>query len=110
MAAAAFLLIFGCVYESFSHEVYSPWMVFAFCIPLMLGLVPLLAFTALFHRAPDGWAMMLWNWALCTWTAGSLLFGALAIYGITNRLLAIYPVAGAVLALLAVGAELWNMR
>ena len=110
LAAAALLLIFAGVYESFSHGVYSPWMVFAFLIPLVLGWGPWLACTALFRRVPDPWTRLWWNWALATLTAGALLRGALEIYGTTNRLLGAYPAGGLIFALLALGAELRRYR
>lgn len=39
-AAAGFLAFFGAVYEHFSHEVYSYYMIYAFAIPLFLGALP----------------------------------------------------------------------
>ena len=41
-AAAAFCALFGGIYEYFSHEVYSGYMIFAFAIPLFLGAFPAL--------------------------------------------------------------------
>ena len=35
-----FFLIFGVVYEAFSHNVFSNYMMWAFLIPLFLGFVP----------------------------------------------------------------------
>ncbi|MBR6209155.1 MAG: hypothetical protein IKQ69_09155 [Oscillospiraceae bacterium] len=110
LAAAALLLIFAGAYESFSHGVCSPRMVFAFLIPLILGLGPWLAYTALCRRIPHTWTRLWWNWALATLTAGSLLAGALEIYGTTNRLLRAYPPAGLTLGLLALGTELREYR
>ena len=49
--AAVFLAFFGAVYETFSHEVYSYYMIYAFAIPLVLGTLPLLALAL---REPAG--------------------------------------------------------
>ena len=35
-----FLALFGAIYEIFSHEVYSYFMLYAFAIPLAMGLLP----------------------------------------------------------------------
>lgn len=37
-----FCMIFGAIYERFSHEVYSYYMIYAFSIPLLLVVLPLL--------------------------------------------------------------------
>lgn len=34
---SVFCLIFGIIYEIFSHQVYSIFMICAFCVPLVLG-------------------------------------------------------------------------
>lgn len=37
---AAFCAIFAAIYEHFSHQVYSPYMICAFLFPVCLGIVP----------------------------------------------------------------------
>ena len=37
MIFAIFIAVFGAIYEKFSHEVYSYYMIYAFMIPLCLG-------------------------------------------------------------------------
>ena len=39
-AVSAFMLLFGAVYEYFSHGVFSAFMVYAFLIPLLGGYLP----------------------------------------------------------------------
>ena len=46
LGAALFCAVFGMIYEVFSHEVYSYYMIYAFVIPLLLG--------ALRVSSPDG--------------------------------------------------------
>ena len=40
LAASALCAVFGGIYELFSHGVYSPFMLFSFMIPLVLGAGP----------------------------------------------------------------------
>ena len=51
IAASIFLAFFGAIYELFSHEVYSYYMIYAFAIPLVLGAVPY-GWMALKEKAP----------------------------------------------------------
>ena len=34
------LALFGAIYELFSHDVYSYYMIYAFAIPLLMGVLP----------------------------------------------------------------------
>lgn len=109
------------VYGIFSHGVYSYWMTYAFMIPLILGAVPHLsaALAGLADEGPAGakaaekaraaakaavryFSGDLQIAVIAALTAGSLLKGALDIYGTSNRLLIAYPL----IALLAVAAAL----
>ena len=99
--AAVFFAVFGVVYELFSHGVFSPFMAFAFIIPLVVGaaLQSILLKTKV--RIPD-LALRLWNYAIALLTVGSIWKGVLDIYGTTNRLIVYYPIFGSILLLLAV--------
>lgn len=92
-----FLALFGAVYEKFSHEVYSCYMIYAFAIPLVLGVFPALCLLRLKKRAPEGVAADIWHFGVITLAVGSVFKGALDIYGTTNRLVIIYPAAGIIL-------------
>lgn len=96
-AVTIFTAVFGAVYEHFSHEVYSYYMLYAFAIPLLLGVLPLLCFAVLQKEAPDGWSMRFYNSGTAALTVGSIFKGVLQIYGTTNRLAAVYPVLGLLL-------------
>ena len=103
---AMFLAFFGAVYERFSHEVYSYWMIYAFAFPLVLGVLPW-SVLALFDRSePVRSAAQLWDSGVLTLAVGSVFAGVLEIYGTTNRLWLVYPAAG--LALLLSGA-VWSL-
>jgi len=95
-AGAVFLALFGAVYEVFSHEVYSYFMLYAFAIPLTMGVVPY-AVLLLRGTYPGETFLNLWNTAIATLSVGSVFAGVLAIYGTTNSLILAYPVAGGLL-------------
>ena len=101
LGAAAGFAFFGAVYECFSHEVYSYRMIYAFAFPLLLGAFPYaLCLWKSFNAGQC--AMQLWDAAVFTWAAGSVFQGVLEIYGTTNRLILVYPIAGCILAAAAV--------
>ena len=101
-AASVFIAIAAAVYGLFSHGVYSYFMIYAFMIPLLGGALPHLvaAMKGMEIDAKDTQLAI-----IATLTIGSILKGVLDIYGTTNRLLIVYPVA-AVLILAAVLAAM----
>ncbi|MDO4564770.1 MAG: hypothetical protein Q4C04_04075 [Clostridia bacterium] len=98
--AFAYLLIsllcalFGFVYEQFSHEVYSFYMLYAFAFPLALGVLPFFTMALFVRRLPSRLPLNLYHSGLATLTVGSLFQGALEIYGTTSRLTTVYLLAG----------------
>ena len=116
LIASAVIAAAGLIYEYFSHGVYSVFMLGAFLIPLLGGALPLIIAEAAYNRklndgganqlVPAGPEIKLKNQmvkelqlaAVATLTAGSLIQGALEIYGTTNRLMIVFPVMGLVLA------------
>lgn len=95
-----FCILFGAVYEMFSHGVYSLYMICAFVFPLAGGSLPFLII-ALSHTKnyPDAVAGNLYHSGIATLTVGSILQGVLDIYGTTNRLLALYWMTGIAFAI-----------
>ena len=93
IAGTAFLALFGAIYEAFSHEVYSYFMIYAFAVPLMLGVLP---YTLLLisRKYPGRAALNFWNSGIAVLSVGCVFRGVLEIYGTTNSLCVIYPVAG----------------
>lgn len=94
--------LFGAVYERFSHEVYSFFMLYAFLFPLAGGAVPFLGL-GLFAKEPRG-VHVAYHWGIATLTLGSILCGILEIYGTANALTRWYWIAGTGLCLLGIGA------
>ena len=117
-AASVVIATAAAVYGLFSHGVYSYYMTYAFMIPLLAGAMPhfLTAMKEEGQKAdkseekkPSGFADIFDVYEaqlafVTTLTAGSLLKGALDIYGTTNRLLIIYPVI-ALLLLAMIAAQ-----
>ena len=104
IAGTMFLALFGAVYELFSHEVYSYFMIYAFAVPLMLGVMP---YTLLLisRKYPGRAALNLWNSGIAALSVGCVSRGVLEIYGTTNRFSVVYPVSG--LWLLTAGLIIW---
>ena len=85
LAGTVFLALFGAVYEHFSHG--------AFAVPLVLGAVPC-ALAIFRQRYPVRAGLGLWNAGIAVLSVGSVMRGVLDIYGTTNALIAVYPIAG----------------
>lgn len=95
LLASLFCVIFGFVYECFSHQVYSFYMIYAFIFPLVGGVLPFYGM-AIFRlrRIPGRLSINLYNTGIGTLTAGSIFKGVLEIYGTSNRLVALYWYVG----------------
>ena len=109
VAATIFTALFGGIYEVFSHEVYSYHMIYAFGIPLVLGVLVWAVLLTSDIKVSSAFAN-LWNSAIAVLTVGCVFRGFLEIYGTTNKLVIIYPVAGAMLIVAALAAETINNR
>lgn len=100
---SCFCALFGAVYETFSHEVYSFYMIYAFAFPLVGGAAPFAALSlSRTARYPSAPARELYHAGIATLTAGSVVRGILDIYGTTSSLSRYYWIVGA----LAVAAGL----
>lgn len=105
VCATAFCALFGAVYEIFSHGVYSYYMIYAFAIPLCLGVLPLSFIIAGVGRVPTKAVRSFYDCGVATLTVGSIFKGVLVIYGTTNRLSIVYLLAG--IPLIAIGLILY---
>ena len=101
IAGTIFLALFGAIYEIFSHQVYSYFMIYAFAIPLLMGVLPY-TLMLIKDKHPGIWFIKLWNTSIATLSIGCIFAGILAIYGTTNSLIIVYPVAGIILILLSI--------
>jgi len=109
LAASLFCALFGAVYELFSHGVYSYGMIYAFAFPLVLGVLPLLLITMLRAPYPNRFARSAYHAGIAALTVGSLVSGALEIYGTTNPLTLVYWIAGGTLTAAGAAAYLVSL-
>ena len=95
---AAGCLLFACVYEAFSHGVYSLSMLLMFLWPLLGGALPFWMLSRMRRRLWPGWlARGLYHSGVATLVTGGAVTGALEIYGTTSPYTACYGPVGAVL-------------
>ena len=141
LAAGITCAAFGLIYEIFSHEVYSFYMIYAFLILLVPGTLLNLVIvwravrkerylrikeaaareaareSAELHYAisngtetqvstgvffPGRFTRHAWNSGLAALTVGSIFKGVLDIYGTTNKLIVVYPIAAVMMICVAV--------
>lgn len=99
LSAALFCALFGGIYELFSHEVYSFYMIYAFAIPLAMGVLPYLLMSFTNIHTPSRLAANLYGSGVAALTVGSIFKGVLDIYGTSSDLTIIYLAAGIALTL-----------
>ena len=88
--------LFGAVYELFSHEVWSCFMICAFAFPLLLGAIPFFLMQKRGKPFPRRAAELV-HAGVAALTVGSILQGVLEIYGTSNPFMIVYWVAGGTL-------------
>ena len=115
---AAICAIFAAIYEYFSHQVYSPFMICAFLFPVILGIVPDLfrsridgnngntELTQKSQRKVPDITLTLQQCGIYTLTIGSIFKGVLDIYGTTNSKGVIYWWCGGALIAAGIVVEL----
>ena len=90
-----FVLIFGIIYEIFSHGVISYFMIFAFLIPLIDFIMNCFLIKTKIKMCLL--SKNLSSMSICTFTFYSIMKGFLNIYGTTNNLVIVYLVFGLIL-------------
>lgn len=85
---------FGAVYESFSHGVYSYYMLYAFMIPLLGGTLPFSCVLYFRNKIPRPMARRFHHFGISALTVGCIFCGVLEIYGTTNCLVIVYFTVG----------------
>ena len=98
LLVSLFCILFGAVYEIYSHEVYSYYMLYAFAFPLVGGTLVfhVLSFLKL-KKHPNVVSRNLYHSGIATLTVGSIVRGVFDIYGTTNSLSEYYWWVGFVL-------------
>lgn len=108
LAGTVFCAVFGAVYECFSHEVFSYYMLYAFGIPLLGGAMPLYSVQYFQRKIPGSRARLFQYFGIATLTVGCIFQGALEIYGTTNRLTVLYMIVGS--AFLFIGGLMYLLQ
>ena len=107
LIASLFCVLFGMVYEIFSHEVYSYYMIYAFAFPLVGGTLPFQFIAVIgIKRFPHRFAGKLYHSGIAALTVGSIVRGVLDIYGTTNALADYYWIIGVFGVLFGIGFEI----
>ena len=94
--------IFGIIYEIFSHQVYSIFMICAFMIPLIGGAGLYYTLNKKEKTRPTNISNNLYKSFLYTLTIASIIKGILDIYGTTNSLILVYVFMSSILFLLSI--------
>ena len=102
LLVSVFCILFGAVYEYFSHEVYSFYMIYAFVFPLIGGTLPFMILFVSNKKMPEKIPFNLYNSGIAALTVGSIVKGVLDIYGTTNRLISVYWITGILLCIIGV--------
>ena len=94
-----FVALFAIIYEHFSHDVVSYYMLGAFLIPVA-GSVPFMEMEAMKKGSNIGTLPReLWQLGVFTLTQGSIMKGIIEIYGTTNKwTIAYLPIAAVFIA------------
>jgi len=98
---ALFLVLFGAIYEIFSHEVYSYMMIYAFVPCIILAAVYMILVLKKFSL-PSKLACDIMDSGVVTISIGLVFGGIIEIYGTTNKLLYVYFACGALFILAAI--------
>ena len=102
LSISLFCILFGAVYEFFSHGVYSYFMLYAFVFPLIGGTFPSFGMAFSSMPIPNKVSQNLYYSGIAALTTGLLFEGALEIYGTTNQLVSVYWILGILFILTAV--------
>jgi len=91
-------MVFGLIYGEYSHGVYSRFMIYAFMFPLVGGALPFLTLYIIPKIPyPGKITRDIYHCGIATITIGSLVRGALNIYGTVNPMDKIYGYVAVVL-------------
>lgn len=104
LSVTLFCAAASAIYEHFSHQVYSVYMVGLCLIPFVLGVIPnllILHFSSL--RKSNPWQKLIHAFAVATLTVGSALQGIIDIYGTMSPIIGYFFIAGGVLLLASFG-------
>ena len=100
LGSTIFCTLFSVIYEAFSHEVYSNFMIYLALIPLIGGLLPFLLLRLTNLPYPARLSLNAYNSGIATLTVGCCLKGVFEIYGSSCPQITVYWITGAALVFL----------
>ena len=102
-------LFFGFIYEQFSHNIYSSYMIYAFLFPLIMGtIIYIIIDKTKINDLLNPQAMSFYNSSILTFSLGSIIQGVLDIYGTTNKLVFYYLIVGIILLMISLIINIIN--
>ena len=102
-------LFFGFIYEQFSHNIYSSYMIYAFLFPLIMGtIIYIIIDKTKINDLLTPLAMSFYNSSILTFSLGSIIQGVLDIYGTTNKLVFYYLIVGIILLMISLIINIIN--
>ena len=105
-----FCELFSVIYEHFSHNVYSNYMIYLFMFPLLGGVLPYAVFGLVSKiKCPSPVSARTFNSGVAALTVGSCIKGVLDIYGTTSSYQPIYLVLGIALTVLGFAIYLFKL-
>lgn len=105
-----FCVLLGAVYEYFSHEVYSFYMIYSFVFPLAGGTLPFLILFVSEKAMPARLSFNLYNSGMAALTVGSIVKGVLDIYGTSNQIIILYWAAGILFCVVGIISDICFKR
>ena len=97
LSISIFVLLFSIIYEFFSHGVYSYFMIGAFLVPLIFGVIG-----ESFIKKISIISINFYHSFIATLTMFCITKGFLDIYGTTNSLIYVYLVVSVLLFILTI--------
>lgn len=97
LSISIFVLLFSIIYELFSHRVYSYFMIGAFLVPLIFGVIG-----GSFIKKISIISINFYHSFIATLTMFCITKGFLDIYGTTNSLIYVYLVVSVLLFILTI--------
>ena len=97
LSISIFVLLFSIIYEFFSHGVYSYFMIGAFLVPLIFGVIG-----GSFIKKISIISINFYHSFIATLTMFCITKGFLDIYGTTNPLIYVYLVVSVLLFILTI--------
>lgn len=96
-AVTIFCAVFTVIYYRFSHEIYSPYLTWMWCVPFAAGIVGAVMNILRKNRLVHAAALCLYNSGTAALIVYMALRGILKIAGATSSYVIIIGVAGAVM-------------